>query len=527
MNTKVSDEQMKQYFFDISDIVLYLSREHFYSGIQRATVMIIEQCAKSMTDRKVYLSFYKPETQNYHTIPYTQLPPGTLNDPAKLRRFLNIQHPSRRTNYKPLSKYNNHPGKMWFHSLKFKLNHLAGNENHFRKHNSTSAEWKQSRAHRQKPNDNIDTVPFFNIAKQGDSLVLLDATWNFASIAAIFQQARDKGLNVHSLIHDLIPILAPEYSNGGLPLAYHDWLIKTSAYTSIYIANSRCTAKDLQAFLKAYDIERPIRVVPLAQAGLPEAIKSESPERALNPVQLKYYPKLHQSISIHDQLRSVLRQPYVLCVGTMEVRKNIWKVAQVWERLRQTATFDIPRLVFAGRAGWLTQDFDNFMKMTGNLYGWIDIFDSPSDDELSFLYRNCLFTITASMYEGWGLPIGEGLSYGKTGVVSETSSMPEVGGDLVEYCNPESIDSIQQACLKLIMDSSHREQLEKRIKLTRLRGWGDVANDLLAAIATEAETQSSPQDVAQSHDEGHIESASYMNVLPLNVASLRQKMPFK
>jgi hypothetical protein len=77
------------------------------------------------------------------------------------------------------------------------------------------------------------------------------------------------------------------------------------------------------------------------------------------------------------------------------------------------------------------------------------------------------------------------------------------------------------------MDSSHREQLEKRIKLTRLRGWGDVANDLLAAIATEAETQSSPQDAVQSHDEGHIESASYFNVLPLNVASLRQKIPFK
>ncbi len=162
----------------------------------------------------------------------------------------------------------------------------------------------------------------------------------------------------------------------------------------------------------------------------------------------------------------------------MEVRKNIWKIAQVWDRLRMTPNIQLPKLVFAGRAGWLKQDFDNFMRATGNLYGWVEIAENPSDDELAYLYNNCLFTITASCYEGWGLPIGESLSYGKTSVVSNVSSMPEVGGNLVEYCDPMSIDSIFAACSKLIADPVHRSKLEKSIAATKLRSWDDVATDL-------------------------------------------------
>jgi glycosyltransferase involved in cell wall biosynthesis len=199
----------------------------------------------------------------------------------------------------------------------------------------------------------------------------------------------------------------------------------------------------------------------------------------------------------------------------MEVRKNIWKIAQVWDRLRKVSNVDLPRLVFAGKVGWLTQDFDGFMKSTGNLYGWIDIFDKPTDDELSFLYRNCLFTITASFYEGWGLPIGEGLSYGKTAVVSETSSMPEVGGSLVEYCNPKSIDSILNACLKLIENPSYRENLEKKIEQTSLRSWKDVAQDLIIAIASESEIQSSMVSSTQNNDENLTEIPKFLNVVPL------------
>ena len=108
--------------------------------------------------------------------------------------------------------------------------------------------------------------------------------------------------------------------------------------------------------------------------------------------------------------------------------------------------------------------------------------DGPADHELAHLYRSCLFTATVSLYEGWGLPIGEGLSYGKTGVVSKAASMPEVGGDMVAYCDPASMQSIE-AAVRRLLDPDHRKALEARIAETDLRGWEDVGRDVLAALS--------------------------------------------
>jgi len=66
--------------------------------------------------------------------------------------------------------------------------------------------------------------------------------------------------------------------------------------------------------------------------------------------------------------------------------------------------------------------------------------------------------------------------------VSETSSMPEVGSDMVEYCDPHSLDSIEAACLRLIDDPEHRRLLEERIARAQLRSWDDVADDMLEAV---------------------------------------------
>lgn len=80
-----------------------------------------------------------------------------------------------------------------------------------------------------------------------------------------------------------------------------------------------------------------------------------------------------------------------------------------------------------------------------------------------------------------GLPVGESLSYGKTAVVSNNSSLPEVSSDLVRYCDPLSPQSIIEAFRDLITDPNQREALEARIHQTQLRSRGDVAEDLILA----------------------------------------------
>ena len=56
--------------------------------------------------------------------------------------------------------------------------------------------------------------------------------------------------------------------------------------------------------------------------------------------------------------------------------------------------------------------------------------------------------------------------------------MPEVGGDMVAYCDAHSISSIYDACYKLIADPNYRRELEQKISATSLRTWDDVAQDV-------------------------------------------------
>lgn len=53
---------------------------------------------------------------------------------------------------------------------------------------------------------------------------------------------------------------------------------------------------------------------------------------------------------------------------------------------------------------------------------------------------------------------------------------------MVEYCNAHSINSIRDACKRLIVDEARRAELEQRIKSTRLRSWDDVTNDMLGYL---------------------------------------------
>ena len=85
-----------------------------------------------------------------------------------------------------------------------------------------------------------------------------------------------------------------------------------------------------------------------------------------------------------------------------------------------------------------------------------------SDEELVWLYRNSLAFSYVSFYEGFGLPILEALSVGKAVICSETSSMPEVGGEAAEYCNPYDIDSIEEAIAHVVLCEERRKELEKK-----------------------------------------------------------------
>jgi len=67
-----------------------------------------------------------------------------------------------------------------------------------------------------------------------------------------------------------------------------------------------------------------------------------------------------------------------------------------------------------------------------------------------------------SEYEGFGIPILEAFSHGKTVATSKVSSMPEVGGNAAAYFNPLNEDEIE-SCIQALLDSEERAKYEVNI----------------------------------------------------------------
>ncbi|MBM1817427.1 glycosyltransferase family 4 protein [Pseudosulfitobacter pseudonitzschiae] len=473
------------YYFDMTDILLYVEKETTVSGIQRVSFEVIRRMVKQLGAENVRLSYWDRLRREYIAIDASFLADMEEFSPDILGAVFFGKRARAQNDAAPtLMRYRNRPLKYWFYSKVRSYHAARGHERYFAKMGSSIAEWSAFKTRkaptRLEATEDIRREKVSEVIRPGDQLIILGAIWNIDGLEPALQRLKDaKGIKIYQLVHDLIPIIATKHIAADFSGEFYHWLLSSIGYCDRFIANSQNTARDLQRFMDEVGEQRPIDVVPLAQKF--DVVHSNQVKDPKKP----FKSRLKSLEGVDHSVLNLTKSPFVLVVGTMESRKNLWRLAQAWQRLTHTPGLDVPKLVFAGKPGWYNDDFETLMKATGNLGGWVQFSKRPSDTELGFLYESCLFTATVSVYEGWGLPIGESLSFGKTAVVADNSSMPEVGGDLVEYCDAHSISSIYDACHKLIANPDHRRALEKRISQASLRTWDDVTTELLEAVGQE------------------------------------------
>ncbi len=88
--------------------------------------------------------------------------------------------------------------------------------------------------------------------------------------------------------------------------------------------------------------------------------------------------------------------------------------------------------------------------------------DNDNDKEMASIYNKALVFVFPSLYEGFGIPLLEAFACNCPAVVSNTSSLPEVGGDAVEYFDPKDKKSIEDAVRRVVYDKNLSEELKKR-----------------------------------------------------------------
>ena len=164
---------------------------------------------------------------------------------------------------------------------------------------------------------------------------------------------------------------------------------------------------------------------------------------------------------------------FLLCVGTIEVRKN---VGLLYMAYREAALkgIDLPRMVVVGRAGWLTGDVLYQIATDPVVKDKFVVLQGINDQHLRWLFENCRYTVFPSVYEGWGLPIAESLGYGKMCIASGTSSMTEMAGDLLEYHSPYNTQELLDIMVKYLDDKVlHAKEREIASKYKQ-HSWDDT-----------------------------------------------------
>ncbi len=170
---------------------------------------------------------------------------------------------------------------------------------------------------------------------------------------------------------------------------------------------------------------------------------------------------------------------FVLAVGTLEPRKNLPRLVAAYRQLDAETQLRHP-LVVVGALGWETGETLDSLRSLGDRASMLG---HISDAALAELYRRCAVFCYPSLAEGFGLPVLEAMAAGAAVLTSNTSSLPEVGGNAVEYVDPGDVASIA-AGLRGLLDSSERRAELGVLALQRSRefSWMRFAERTLAAL---------------------------------------------
>jgi glycosyltransferase involved in cell wall biosynthesis len=201
------------------------------------------------------------------------------------------------------------------------------------------------------------------------------------------------------------------------------------------------------------------------------------------------FKKKSQTPSVWDSGHSVsvISQPYILFVGTIQPRKNIQGLIEAFEILKNShsplyKSGDNIKLIIVGGKGWLWKKV--FEKAEKSKYKKDIIFiGQVSSEKLSEIYQNAEVFILPSFYEGFGLPILEAMANGVPVIAGNNSSMIEITGDAGILINPYKPEEITKAIKKIIQNKNFREKLvEKGLKQAKKFTWEKCAKKTMEVL---------------------------------------------
>ena len=174
-------------------------------------------------------------------------------------------------------------------------------------------------------------------------------------------------------------------------------------------------------------------------------------------------------------------EEYFLFVGALHPRKNIAGLLKAFDAFKSVNGNKTKMVIVGGemhKTGDIFETFDNMrykkdVVFTGRV----------STEELHDIFGAALALTFVPFFEGFGIPIVEAMSAGIPVICSNTTSIPEVGGNAVLYADPLKIEQITDAMIKISEDVELRNTLvEKGFVQKNKFSWDETAQLLWMSV---------------------------------------------
>ncbi|WP_207432710.1 glycosyltransferase family 4 protein [Sabulibacter ruber] len=235
-------------------------------------------------------------------------------------------------------------------------------------------------------------------------------------------------------IHDLIFLRFPELYPTIDRYIYRKKFKDACDAAHQIIAISEQTAQDLEEF---FGVTR--EKVQVVYQDCDPVFQQFLEKEALNAIQEKYQ----------------LPAQFILCVGTLERRKNQLHLLKGW----LAAGTPVP-LVFIGRKTEYHKEMLAFIQQH-DLEQKVLFLPYIPFEELPAIYQLATLFVYPSIFEGFGIPIVEALNSGVPVITSTGSCFSEAGGSAARYVSPTDAEALAQAIQEILSSSELQKQMVK------------------------------------------------------------------
>jgi glycosyltransferase involved in cell wall biosynthesis len=224
-----------------------------------------------------------------------------------------------------------------------------------------------------------------------------------------------------------MPIEYPEYHRPHTRAQFEAFLSEAISPNARLGANSADTARRLSAYL--------------AGRG--------SPERPVEVLMPRLEPGAASAGAVRPEVARILsgQRRYVLCIGTIEPRKNHLLLLALWRDLAREGL--APLLVLCGRRGWENEMVIDLLERCEAIGPHVAEFGDLSDREIDALLKGAAALLFPSFTEGLGLPLMEAGLAGTPAVVSDLPALREVAPPGTTFLHPLDGPAWRRAVLSL------------------------------------------------------------------------------